>query len=581
MTAWYHRDISRVLAEELLAKAGRDGSFLVRDSESVPGAYALCLLFQRHVHTYRILPDADGLLAVQTSQGIQVNCFRTLSDLILGYKFPHKGLVTPLQYPVGPDTHPADESSDGEDEKPVSPNGAANTAPPSGSSTPAPPPAPAPPSHTHARTHTSPTPQQILQQRLQDITTPSVCVEVVSLLSEYLRGDVCVDVEGLRRGGTNLQHLQRTLISVCHGLNSEIDQSLSSLETLAKVFDHPNCPLSCPRPQNVGKTSDVNLENLLFKITCLCNLLTTLEQRVLKALQEAVVNHNLAPSQVPPTALSPAPTPVNHNTSSSQAPPTFPSPTPLPEAPPPGGRHAPPTAVHSFQVKLVRYGKMVVSVDVDSGVLLFDRKMTSVAVETVKQDRILQLVKVQGSAARVRMVVDAHHNTPRELHFDSAKKRDAFCLLLQLMKMRHSQNTEPDLISVFVGTWNMGGSAPPPSVQSWLRCCGLGRTPDESMAGLPHDVYAVGTQENQQGEKEWAEHVRASLRSVTGIDYKQVAVQSLLNIRLVVFVRAEHENSISQVNTASIKTGLGNALGSKGAVGVSFLFNGTLSLIHI
>lgn len=31
------------------------------------GAFFVFLRFQRHVHTYRILPDADGLLAVQVS----------------------------------------------------------------------------------------------------------------------------------------------------------------------------------------------------------------------------------------------------------------------------------------------------------------------------------------------------------------------------------------------------------------------------------------------------------------------------------------------------------------------------------
>lgn len=134
------------------------------------------------------------------------------------------------------------------------------------------------------------------------------------------------------------------------------------------------------------------------------------------------------------------------------------------------------------------------------------------------------------------------------------QKREAFCRLLQLMKTAHSQRSELDVISVFVGTWNMGmeiqyiiknkkyyglnscskifhccffilptgGTPPPGSLQSWVTCCGLGLTPDESIATLPHDIYAVGTQDNPQGEREWAEHIRATLRSATNIDFKQV-----------------------------------------------------------
>ncbi|KAE8285791.1 Phosphatidylinositol 3,4,5-trisphosphate 5-phosphatase 2B [Larimichthys crocea] len=524
--AWYHRDISRVHAEDLLARAGRDGSYLVRDSESVPGAYALCLLFQRHVHTYRILPDADGLLAVQTTQGVQVNCFRTLEDLVLGYQHPHKGLVTPLLYAVPRDTDSGDESSDDEKLPPVP--ASVNTVPVTG------PPA-------------KPAPHTVFLDKLQELNTSSTAGEVIGLLNDYLFSELPLDIENVHKGATTLCHLKRTLGTACQGLNSEIDLTLSSLETLAKVFDHPSCSLTHTKAQG----PDMEIDSLLCKISALVSLLSSLEKKVLKALQDAVTNHNLAVQQNPPP---PEQTPTNVT---------------------PVKNHARQLPVHSFQVKMVRYGRQTVSVDVDTGVLLFDRKAGSFGIERVSHDRILQIVKFQSSPAKVRMVVDSHHNTPREMTFESVRKRDAFCQLFQLMKTRHSQLSEPDVVSVFVGTWNMGGSPPPRSLQSWVTCCGLGHTPDESTALLPHDIYALGTQENPQGEREWTEHIKATLRSYTHIDFKQVSVQSLWNMRLAVFVKPEHESRISHVNTASVRTGLGNTLGNKGAVGVSFLFNGT------
>ncbi|XP_014165299.1 phosphatidylinositol 3,4,5-trisphosphate 5-phosphatase 2A-like, partial [Geospiza fortis] len=404
--------------------------FLVRDSESVKGAYALCLLFQRHVYTYRILPDEQGLLSVQTIQGIQAKCFRTLPELIGAYQHPNNGLVTPLLHAV-PRQRPAEGS------------GAGNA-------------------------HTVP-----------------------SLLP-------------------------------C----SEIDFTLVGLETLARVFDPPVSPRSPAREQGF-LSSDPDLELLLNKISTVNHLLSSLEKKVLKSLQEMVTRHNLA---LPSVALAPLPA-------------------------------ARPLAVQNFEVKVGKSQRVALTVDVESGTVTVTKRGSGSSEEVIPQDKVLQLIKYQSVQSKVRLVCarENQKSLSRDFIFPNARKREAFCQLLQLMKIQHSNLDEPEIISVYVGTWNMGSTPPPRSLASWLTSRGLGHTQDETTACIPHDLYVIGTQENSLGDREWVEFLCASLKTLMAIDYRV----------------PEHQRRISHVHTSSVKTGIANTLGNKGAVGVSFLFNGT------
>ncbi|MEQ2169713.1 Phosphatidylinositol 3,4,5-trisphosphate 5-phosphatase 2A [Goodea atripinnis] len=112
--------------------------------------------FQKHVHTYRILPDDEGFLAVQ---GVQPKRFKTLPELVSLYLQPNQGLVTTLLYAVDREEMAVPDDRD------YSANG------------------------------------------------------LSTISHEYLKGSYALDLEAVKLGASSLPHLNKTLVASCKRLN--------------------------------------------------------------------------------------------------------------------------------------------------------------------------------------------------------------------------------------------------------------------------------------------------------------------------------------------------------------------------
>nr|XP_030142180.3 SH2 domain-containing protein 1B [Taeniopygia guttata] len=97
---FFHGKITKKTCEELLSKKKKNGSYLIRESESVEGALCLCVLFEDLIYTYRIFREHQGYFRIQTSEGVPDRTFKTLKDLIYAFEKPNQGLVINLRYPV-------------------------------------------------------------------------------------------------------------------------------------------------------------------------------------------------------------------------------------------------------------------------------------------------------------------------------------------------------------------------------------------------------------------------------------------------------------------------------------------------
>ncbi|CAB1323739.1 unnamed protein product, partial [Coregonus sp. 'balchen'] len=169
----------------------------------------------------------------------------------------------------------------------------------------------------------------------------------------------------------------------------------------------------------------------------------------------------------------------------------------------------------TFEVKSELLGlttKMFLKVDVESGKIYFKKCKDGPEDKYFVHNKIAKLVIV--------VETEKEKTQRKEFVFDDTKKREGFCQLLQQMKNKHSDKPEPDMITLFVGTWNMGNASPPQSIASWFQCKGQGKTRDDTADHIPHDIYVIGTQEDPLGEKEWTDTLKSALRGTTNISFK-------------------------------------------------------------
>ncbi|CAF1065945.1 unnamed protein product, partial [Didymodactylos carnosus] len=92
--SWFHGKVSRCEAEYLLTQ-GINGSFLVRDSETVPGQLSISVRYEERIYHYRINKDEHGQYYVSTEFR-----FQSLQQLIYHHSTKTDGLVHLLLYPI-------------------------------------------------------------------------------------------------------------------------------------------------------------------------------------------------------------------------------------------------------------------------------------------------------------------------------------------------------------------------------------------------------------------------------------------------------------------------------------------------
>ncbi|KAJ5072867.1 inositol 5-phosphatase [Anaeramoeba ignava] len=182
-------------------------------------------------------------------------------------------------------------------------------------------------------------------------------------------------------------------------------------------------------------------------------------------------------------------------------------------------------------------------------------------------ENLIRFERAVSDKTKIRLMWDVkgHFN---DYIFTSGVARERFINEITQIKVQCLGKKELALlyenikIKLFIGTWNIGSAAPPDDLSDWI--------PNNQDI----DIFAIATQEcdysPRQGYSNTQDDWTVTLSMHLGTKYTLIAKQSLMGIKLHVFIKEIYIKHVHCIQTETKATGVAGVVGNKGACGVAF-----------